>query len=302
MLLKASLVLAAPLLMAYGSDDNAASSGASFSFGAEVQGHSVTASWHPVTTAKTKNISKLTAALSNASGWSYQEGGAKLPNFTFGGRVLGKSNFSDDFSLLVSFGFESGMKDAKTYKNLNIGTATAGASVTEDVTTANWDLQDTTGTATIKNDMVMVPGIYLGYGNVFVGATYDMRSYTFGGADTGLTSYLNGDVKDSQPLFGFRAEQPYMLDDMTLVLSFEYMSNLGRSAKDEMKTHWLNVAKYGVDGTITEVSSNVVTNGDFDMGDTPDTYVQPTDRGAVASVNSLIQKASIGLGVFIFDL
>jgi hypothetical protein len=290
MLLKASVLLLTPALFAYGADGESTKSSSPIAIGAEIQGHMVNASWHTKSANATSgSLDKMTAALNNASGFTYQEANDKLPNYTFGGRVTAKSNFSDDFSVMLAFGFETGMQDGKGYRPIDLG-VTSGATVT----LAAWDLYDTTnGISTWKNKMVMAPALFVGYGSVALGVEYDMREYEISGHETALTTYLNKTIKDNQVLFGFRGEQSYDMDDMKLCVSVEFMTNLGTKADSDTETYFKDLAKYAPSAVLADSSGVWVT------GATPavSTIQLAASRAVVSSVHTNLTKASVGVGV-----
>lgn len=292
MLLKTSVLLLAPALFAYGNDGDAAKSSSPIAIGAEVQGHLVNVSWHTKAASTADHLDKLTSALTNAGGFAYQEANDKLPNYTFGGRVTAKSNFSDDFSVMLAFGIETGMNDGKGYRPLNSGAGTAAVS-TDDITQANWNLLDTTGVSTWKNNMVMAPALFVGYGSVALGVEYDMREYKVSGHETALTTYLDKTIKDNQVLFGFRGEQSYDMDDMKLCLSVEFMTNLGTKADTDTDQYFKDLFKYGTDTKLPDAA--IFSDGV--MPATVSTYAAPSTRAVVSSVHTNVTKASVGIGV-----
>lgn len=293
MLLKASVLLLTPALFAYGAEDGSTKSSSPIAIGAEIQGHMVNVGWHTkAANATSLHLDKMTAAITNAGSYSYQEANDKLPNYTFGGRVTAKSNFSDEFSVMLAFGFETGMQDGKGYRPIDLGT---GASAGVDVTTATWDLYDTTnGISTWKNKMVMAPALFVGYGSVALGVEYDMREYEVSGHETTLTTYLNKTIKDNQVLFGFRGEESYDMDDMKLCISVEFMTNLGTKADSDTETYFKDLAKYGAD-TLLAVDDSLAWDAGLNASAT--VYAPPSTRAVVSSVHTNLTKASVGVGV-----
>lgn len=289
MLLKASVLLLTPALFAYGADGDSTKSSSPIAIGAEIQGHMVNASWHTKATSSARHLDVLTTAVSNSSGWAYQESNDKLPNYTFGGRVTAQSNFSDDFSVKLAFGFETGMQDGKGYRPSNAGVVTAADG---DISIVEWDAMDTTY-STWKNKMVMAPALFVGYGSVALGVEYDMREYEISGHDTGLTTYLNKTIKDNQVLFGFRGEESYDMDDMKLCISVEFMTNLGTKSDSDTETYFKDLAKYGVDTVLPDAA--IMTNGV--MPATVSVASTSSTTAVVSSVHTNLTKASVGVGV-----
>lgn len=285
MLLKSSLLLLAPAIFAYGSSDDESRSASPIAMGAEIFANKLDIGWNTHSTTKTQMLSQLTSAITNSSAFVYQDANDKQ-NYSFGGRLTGKTNISDDFCVMVGLGVEAGVSDASAYAPVDLGVTAGGG-----VTLAVWDTQSTTHVATWKTNMVIVPSMFVGYGNFALGVAYDMREYDITGHATTLKTFLDTTIKDNQILFGFRGEQGYDMDDMKLVLSYEAMSNFGAKAHSETEKYFADLMKYAPDNTVA--SPPFGTDGALDEG----TYALPANRQTVASTYTNITKLTIGLGI-----
>lgn len=261
----------------------------SVQFGGEVQGLLVSDSWHTRAIATSNHLDAMMVAVTNAGGYSYQEAGNQLSNYTLGGRVTVRTEFETGIRLLVALGLESGMKDANGYRPID----PAGDSVA--VTVAEWDAQATTAVSKWKNKTMFVPAVYVGIGSLSFGVGYDQREFVVSGHDPALTTYLDGSIKDSQYIYGIRAEQIYEFFAQNVIVSFEFMTNLGKESEKNTKEYFQNLAKYGMDavfvtgGTIFE-GSGVLAGGDASVS-------AVADRAKVNSVNTNLTKISVGVGM-----
>jgi|GEM_PF-6604212 hypothetical protein len=285
-LLKASLaLLVAPMLLAY-SDDSSVSDGMDFEVAVGVSAYATSDAYHSNATATALHLGKYTAAIVNSSAFAMQEDSSKPLNYTFGGSLEARSKFSEDFGFILQFNFATGFNDAKSMKAVDVGVAT-GTTVAD----ADWNLQDTTY-ATIKSKMVMAPAAYLGYGNLYFGAVYDMREFEVSGQVATLTSYLNKNLKSNQVLFSARGEQSYELDDLKLIFAVTASSNLGKTADSEMETYFADLVKYGFD---TKFGATPGIDGG--LIDAATTYPLPAVRPVVGSTHNNRTQISLSAAV-----
>jgi len=226
-LLKASLILATPLLFAaYGDRDDSTGTGASISVGAEGYVNVLSIGW---------GAQEATAASSaiNTSNFVYGEAQDKHPNYSFGGAVIARTDLTEDFSALFRFGFEAGPADG-------IGVSSNAANNDFGVTPSTW-----------KSKMVMAPGAFIGFKGLYLGAVYDMREYEI--TNSGIDAE-NKTLKENQILFGMRGETLYSMEDMNITVAFEGLSNFGQKADSDVEQWYTNVLN-GI-STISTVHTN----------------------------------------------
>lgn len=258
-------------------------------FGGEVQGFLVSDAWHTRTNVTSNHLDVMMAAVTNSGGYSYQEGGDRLSNYTLGGRITARTEFDTGVRLMLALGLESGMKNANGYRPID------PASDSVAVTVAEWDAQATTAVSKWKNKTMFVPAVYVGIGSLSLGLGYDQREFVISGHDPALTTYLDGTIRDAQYIYGIRAEQIYEYFNQNLVISFEFMSNFGKEADENTRGYFENLAKYGMDavfktGGIVFTGSGVLASGDPSVS-------AVADRAKVYSVNTNLTKISVGIGM-----
>lgn len=208
-LLKASLILATPLFIAaYGDRDSSAASGATVSVGAEGAVSVVNIGWGVATT----NDDSV-ASMQNYTNFVLHESHDKGVNYTFGGAVIAKTDLTEDFGVMLRFGFESGLKDAN-------GPAVDLAGIDGDAT------------STWKSKMTMSPAAFIGFNGLYLGAVYDMREYD---VTTSGVAALNTTVKENQFLFGMRGETVYSMEDMNITVAFEGVSSFYQKADKDVE-------------------------------------------------------------------
>lgn len=261
-------------------------------FSAEMRSQVVNVSWHTVAVSRSQHLDAYTTAITNASGYSFQEAGDRVPKVSLGGRFGVKTKYASDLTVMVALGMELGLRNGKGYRPID----PAGDGVA--VTVSEWDAQAEDSYAKWTNGLVLAPAVFVGYGALAVGVELDAREYRIEGHEASNIDYLNKRVRDHQVLYGFRGEQTYNLGHGKFLLSFEVMSNLGKEADKETKEYFQNLAKYGTDYVMTD-SSGVLDNSTGLTG--VGAQALPATRALVSSVNTKFTKASLGMGVMFAD-
>lgn len=216
---KLSLLLASPLLFAYGNGSDLNDGGIEFS--AEVYGGTVDTSFtvEPVGTVdlaghqgqEAADIFSLMVANFKIA---MHEAPDKYPKFAFGARFLANMKFRENMR----------------------GAVYIGAETTNDADFVDYDGIETDGTATksvvnIKANYAITPGAYIMFEHLGLGIQYDMREYDFGLKRDDTTI---GDKSNNTVLFGVRAENQYQYNDTEANIYFEYFSSMGQKSDSEM--------------------------------------------------------------------
>lgn len=270
-LLKASLILASPLLFAYGHNkDDSNDEGSGISISAEIFGGTIDQSFSMLTstaiTASSANAEGAQEQLSQAVIQGYrlavQEKGDDHPHTYFGGRVVASMDFNEDVKGAVYFSAESAPDDGHFF--YQSGIKGAGSDTT------------TPALGNIKQSTTMVPGVFVMYGGLGLVAEYDMREYEIDKMVASAAPTVEK-KKDEQMMFGFRAESDFNVSDMDMHLVAQYTQTF------DSKTE-------------TDVKDVFAANHDHNFEDAAASTVKISD------MYSLVHKAHIGLSFNLTDL
>ncbi|MCP8352466.1 hypothetical protein [Candidatus Synchoanobacter obligatus] len=280
-LLKASLLLATPLLFAYGDNDNRSmDDGMTLSLGFEGSAGILEQSWGTASTATPTAGDALGGTLSHAfnkTTFRYGESNEKLPNYNFGGSAIVRTQLAEDFKLMLRFGISTGADDAKMF-----GTAAIGAAVSDGANPT------VASESTWKSKMALAPAAFLGYDCLYVGAEYFMQEFEISGH--GVAFEKSAGFKENQILFGLRGEMNYDMEDISLIVSVEAMSNFSAKSDSEADSYYKNLI------TNQQESTGHIDSVKYDVAAT----ANAADI-AHSSTHTNITRVSVNIGMMFVD-
>jgi len=288
-LLKASLLLATPLLFAYGDNDNRSmDDGMTLSLGFEGSAGILEQSWGVITT-DTGTIEATSPVLShfiNNTSFRYAEANDKTPNYNFGGAAIVRTQLAEDFKLMLRFGLSTGADDAKMAGTGGAAAAKVAVPVAPAATT--W-----------KSKMAMSPAAFLGYDCLYVGAEYFMQEFEVTNGDALATFEKNAGFKENQILFGLRGEMNYDMEDISLIVSVEAMSNFGAKSDSEAESYYKGLVQNQAQITTANDTGSVTPS------DEGHTFVARGSNASAAisytSSHTNITRVSVNIGMMFVD-
>ena len=183
------------------------------------------------------------AAILNTSSIAYTTDENKQPNFGLGLSLIGRFHISDTAMFIGRLGVEPGLEDSIALKLSD--TNTIGQFGSDGV---------------LKSNFTFSPAVFLGMNGMYLGGAYEMRSYDTPRDHSYAAANLVEAVKDHQLLLGFRVEREVLIDNTSVVVRVEGLSNFVAESDDGIKRYYQDVISYQ-GGTANNLANSLsVTN------------------------------------------
>lgn len=186
------------------------------------------------TTGNSDEGSESLAAMWNTSSHRLTDKGDRADSIGFGAGITARADIAEGVNVLARLSVEASLNDAYSYKLV-------GDPI----------LLESDGIWSTKS--VISPGIFVGYKGMYVGVCYDMREFdtpindddSIAELETLLTNLEppKQSVTDNQVLFGFRGESEYMLENMSLIIGVEGMSNIGARSDSSVQEYFSSIVE-----------------------------------------------------------
>ena len=218
-------------------------------FGVEGQVNLSKISWGLDTVASgTDAYYETAAAILNTSSIAYTTDENKQPNFGIGAAMIGRFNLSDTSTLIARLGIEPGLDDSIGLKVSN--NALIGQFGSDGV---------------LKSNATFSPAVFVGMNGMYLGAIYEVRSYDTPRDHDLSVANLSESIKDNHLLMGFRVEREVMIDEISVMIGVEGVSNFVAESDDSMKQYYQDVISYK-GGTANDIENSLtVTNAHTKM-------------------------------------